>query len=99
MRSGGSRSPRPAPVSAGAPLPTQPQLVEDLPVAVGVLVLEVFQQPAALADQLEQAAPGVVVLLVSLEVLGQPGDPLAEQRDLDLGGPGVRIVQAVGLDD
>jgi hypothetical protein len=37
----------------------------------------------------------VVVVLVQLEVLGQVGDPLGQQRDLGFRGAGVGVMQAV----
>ena len=44
-----------------------------------------IQQATALRHQLEQAAAGVVVLLVGLEVLGEVGDPFGEDGHLDFG--------------
>ena len=44
---------------------------------MGVLYLEVIEQPAALADLHEQAAAGMMVLRVRFEVLGQVVDALA----------------------
>src|ERR1700730_190182 len=72
-----------------------PQSVDELLVAVAVLRLEIVEQTAPLADQLEQAAPRVVVLLVRLEVLGEVVDPLRQERHLHLGGPGVALVSLV----
>src|SRR5690606_27960503 len=37
---------------------------------------EVIEEPPPLADELEEPAPAVVILLVRLEVLRQVGDPL-----------------------
>ena len=51
------------------------------------VALQVVQQPAPAADHLQQAAPRVVVLLVRLQVLGEPVDPLGQDRDLHLGEP------------
>ena len=56
-------------------------------------------QPAALADELEQPAAAVVVVLVRAQVLGEVADALGEQRDLDLGGTGVAVVLLVVGDD
>ena len=53
---------------------------------------------AALADHLVQAAAGVVVLLVDLQVLGQLVDAGGQNGDLHLGGAGVSGMGAVGLD-
>src|SRR5207248_6004502 len=71
-----------------------PQTVDQLAVPGGILRLEVIEQPPALADELEQSAPRVVVLLVRLEVLGQVMDALGEQRDLHLRRAGVALVGA-----
>src|SRR3990167_8562178 len=68
-------------------------------VALGILALDVIEQAAALADQLQQAAPRVVVLRVGLEMLREVIDPLAEQRHLDFGGPGVRFRDPVPADN
>src|SRR5689334_20549739 len=73
--------------------------VDQLAVAIEVLVLEVVEQPTALADQLEEATTRVVVLLVRLEVLGEVVEALGQERDLDLGRPGVAVVGRVLLDD
>src|ERR1700737_3854188 len=72
---------------------------DQLLVALGVLGLQIVEEPPPLADQLEQAAPRVVVLLVGLEMLGQVMDALGEQRDLHLGRAGVALVGAELLDD
>ena len=76
-----------------------PSLLDQLRVAIGVLALQVVEQPAPLADELQQPAPGVMVLDVRLEVLRQVVDALAEERDLDFRGAGVGVVRAVDTDD
>ncbi len=45
--------------------------------------LQVIQQAAAFADQLKEATPRGVILLVGLEVFGQFTNPLTQNRDLD----------------
>src|SRR5882762_8291102 len=40
----------------------------------------------------------MVILRVGLEVLGQPVDPLGQERDLDLGRPGVPLMRLELLD-
>src|SRR5207245_10343402 len=74
------------------------QPFDQLPVPGGVLRLEVVEEPPALADQLEQAAARMVVLLVRLEVFRQVLDALGEERDLDLRRAGVALVGAELLD-
>src|SRR3954467_1172828 len=51
------------------------QLFDDRLVALFVGALQVIEQLAALRDHLEKAAPRMVVLHVSLEVIGQRVDP------------------------
>ena len=78
---------------------TDTQLGDQGTIALDVLLHEIIEQAAALTDHLVQAAAGVVVLRVLLEVLGELSDTLGEDSDLDLGGPGVGLVGTVGLDD
>src|SRR6476661_10203884 len=80
---------------AGAVLAAQPEPLDQGAVAADVHLLQVAQQPAPTADQAHQAAAGVVVVLVLLEVLGQVRDPLGQHRHLRLGRTGVALVQAV----
>ena len=47
-------------------------------------LLEVLEEAPALADEQQQAAARVVVVLVRLEVLGEVLDALGEEGDLDL---------------
>ena len=76
---------------------TDAQLGNDSAVALDVLGHQIVQHLAALTDHLQQAAAGVVVLLVDLQVLGELVDTGSEDGDLDLGGAGVRGMGAVGL--
>src|ERR1700694_670225 len=80
------------------PSPPEPELGDDRSVPLDVGALQIVQQPAALADQLQQPAPRVVVVGVRLEMVGEVIDPFAEDRDLDFGRPGVLLVEAVRLD-
>src|SRR5437867_517655 len=59
-----------------------PELLDQLSVALRVPVLEIVQQAAARSDHLEQATAGVMILGVRVEVLGQAFDPAAEDGDL-----------------
>src|SRR2546422_6221138 len=74
------------------------EFVDDGPVPSGILGLEIFQEPPALADQHQQAPTRVMILRVGLEMLGQSVDPLGQERDLDLGRPGVALVGLELLD-
>src|SRR5262249_33678537 len=77
--------------SRGTPrlLLAQAEPLDQSRVTLGALVLQVGEQPAALRDELHETAPGVMVLGVGLEVLGQVGDPVGQKGDLDFGGSGV----------
>jgi hypothetical protein len=86
-------------VYGARPSPPEPELGDDSPVTLDVGALQVVQQPATLADQLEQPAPRIVVVGVRLEVVGEVVDPFAEDGDLDFGRSGVLLIEAVRLDD
>ena len=62
--------------------------LDELLVAPVVLALEIVEQPAALTDH-HQATPGMEILLVRLQMIGQILDALGQDRDLDLGRAGV----------
>ena len=75
------------------------ELGDERQITVTVLLAEIVEQRTTLVDHHQQAAAGVVVLGVPLEVLGQVLDPLRQDRDLDLGRPGVVLAAAMVLDD
>jgi len=79
----------------GFKLSAEAETLDQRTVSLDVHLHHVVQQPAAAADQQQEPATGVVVVLVSLEVLGEADDALGQQRDLGLGGSGVRVVHAV----
>src|SRR6266700_5361090 len=60
---------------------------------------QIIEQLATLRHELEQAAPGVIVLDVGLEMLGQGRDALREDRDLHLRRTGVAGFRGIILDD
>src|SRR4051794_23379347 len=78
---------------------TQAEALHDGAVTLDVGLLEIVQEPPALADEQQQATTAVVVVLVLLEVLGQVGDAVREQRDLHLRGAGVALGGGVLGDD
>src|SRR5918992_4118750 len=82
----------------GSGLLAEPESLNGRAVALEILPLQVIEQAAAAADQLEQAAAAVMVLGVGLEVLGQLGDAVGEQGHLHLRGPRVGVVDTVVLD-
>src|SRR6266487_807663 len=59
---------------------------------------QIIEQLAALRHELEQAAPGMVVLDVGLEMLGQARNALREDRDLDFRHTGVAGFGGIILD-
>ena len=56
-------------------------------------------EAAAPPDELEQPSPGVMILPVGAEMLGQLVDPARQKGDLNLGRARVRIALAVPGDD
>jgi hypothetical protein len=71
----------------------------DTEIALDIRVLQIVEQPAALADEFEQPTTRVVVFLMCLKMLRQIRDSLTEQCDLDLRGSRVFFVQAVLVND
>ena len=71
----------------------------DRPVTLDVNFLKVVEQTATLTDHLQQTATGMVILLVSLEVLGEVVDALCEQSNLNLGRTGVAFVKGLLCND
>src|SRR5215208_6192804 len=65
------------------------ELRDEVGVALLVLAAEIIQQRTTLVHQHQKAAARMVVLRVRLEMLGQVLNSLREDRDLDLGRPGV----------
>src|SRR5205085_2279925 len=80
-------------------LAAQAELADEFVIPFDVSTLEVVEQAPALRDHLEQPPARVVVLLVSLEVLGQLVDTLREQSYLHLRRPRVAFVRLVLVDD
>src|SRR6476660_8953560 len=72
---------------------------DDDAVARAVLLHQVGEKAAALADELEEAAARMVVLGKTLEMLGQLLDPLGQERDLDFRRAGVTFLGGVAGDD
>src|SRR5262249_20586114 len=74
------------------------ELADQLRVPVGILPFEIVEQTPALAHQLQEAAPRVMVLKVRLEVLGEVINALAEQRDLDFRGTRISGMGPIATD-
>jgi hypothetical protein len=75
------------------------QAADQIGVPIGILALQVIQEPAALPDKLEETASRVVVLRVGLEVLGEVSDSFAENGDLNFRRSGVGVVRTVRSDE
>ena len=70
-------------------LAAQAELFDQGLVASIVVLLEVVEKAATGRNQLEQAAAGMVILAMVLEVLGEVGNTFAEDRDLDFRRTGI----------
>lgn len=80
-------------------LSTQTKLLDQRTVTVDIGALEVIEQAAAGTDHHLHTTTGVVIMLVLLQVLGQIGDALGEQGNLDLRGTSVALVGRELVDD
>ncbi len=76
-----------------------PELLDEFTILVDVLVLDVLQKAAPLADELHESTTRVVVLLVNLQMLGQVADASAQDGNLDLCASGVPLAFAELLDE
>lgn len=65
------------------------KFVDNVFITLGVVFLQIIQQAATLADHHEQTAPGGVIFLMRLEVLGQLADPLTQNCNLDFRASGI----------
>jgi hypothetical protein len=72
----------------------QPELLNQRPIPLDILVLEVVQEAPPLAHQFDQSPAGVVVFGVGLEMIGQVTDALAQDGHLYFGGAGIRFMLA-----
>ncbi len=79
-------------------LSPDPELPDEGAVALHVDVPQVVQQTPLLANQEQEAAAGVVVLGVNLQVLCELPDARVRKRDLDLGRTGVLLRSPVSGD-
>ena len=72
---------------------------DDGTVTLDVGVDEGVEKSLSLADHFQQAASGVVVVLVLLQMLGEVVDSLGENRNLHFGRTCVALVCGVLFDD
>ena len=73
------------------PLSPDPELGDEGAIALDVGVPQVVQQAPLFSDQEKEAAAGVMVFGVRLQVLGELPDASGRQRDLNFGGTCVPI--------
>src|SRR5215212_5939333 len=73
-------------------LAAQTELADERAIPLQVLLLEVVQEAPAAAHQHQEAAAGVMVVLVLAQVVGEVVDATGEHRDLDLGRSRVPLV-------
>src|SRR5574337_234921 len=85
--------------SFGAPSPADPELFGQGPVPPRIFLFQILQKTAALADELQQAPPGVMIFHVEFEVIGETVDALREQRDLHFWRAGVPFVESNLFDE
>ena len=79
-------------------LVTEGEAHEEILVEIGVGALGVVEHLATLGHHHEQTAAGSMVVLVSLEVLGQVNDTLGKHCHLETGGAGVLLVRLEVVD-
>jgi hypothetical protein len=72
----------------------QPELLNQRPISLDILVLEVVQETAPLTHQFDQSPAGMVIFGVGLEMISQVTDTLAQDSHLYFGGAGIRFMLA-----
>ena len=87
------------PRQRGLCLATNTQLGDDGAVALHIVIAHVVQETTTATDELHEATTRVVITLVDLKVLSKMRDAIREDGDLDLGRPGVGVVELVLSDD
>ena len=78
---------------------TDTQLRDDGPIPFDICVHQVIQEPAALANQLEETATRRMILWMILEVVSQLIDSSGEDGNLDFRSSCVRTILSKLLDD
>jgi len=94
-----SEGPRASPRSEAASLAAKPEPSDDGPVARAVLLHQIREKAAALADELEEAAARMIVFGEASKMRRQLLDPLGDERDLDLRRPRVTVLGGIPGDD
>src|SRR2546427_117251 len=68
-------------------------------VALNVFLAQIGEHPLAASDHHHQATPGVKVVLMFAQVVGQLVDTRRQQRDLNLRRTGITLMGGVSYDD
>jgi hypothetical protein len=74
-------------------LSAEAEIIDDGAVPLNIVVPHIIEQAAAAADQHQQPATRMVILLVDLQVLGEVLNAMGKQADLDLGAAGVAVMK------
>ena len=90
---------RPKAAAEKSELSAEAKALDEFTVALDVDIRQVAEQTTTLTHEKQQTTTRVVVVLVSLEVLGQVFDALGENRNLNLGRTGVTLVSCILFDD
>jgi hypothetical protein len=80
-------------------LSAEPELLNQRPISLDILVLEVVQESPTLTHQFDQSPAGMVIFGVGLEMISQITDALAQDGYLHLGGAGIRFMLAKPVND
>jgi len=94
-RTKGALEARPGPNPSAA----DSESLDQRAIPIRVTSLQVVEKSPPLAHDAQQAASGMVVLLVDLEMLLKPRDALGQDRDLHLGRTRVGGSSSIGADD
>jgi hypothetical protein len=74
------------------------QLLNERLISLRAASLQILQEPSAPGNHGKQTSARVMILQVRLEVLGQLGDPLTQDRYLHFWGTGIRGMDPVSTD-
>src|SRR5262245_42055616 len=74
---------------------SQAKTVDQVVITIDVTTFQIIKKTAALADQLQQSAARMIILLVSLEMISQFINALGQQRDLNFRRAGIGAVRLV----
>jgi len=83
----------------GFPLLPDPEFFDNVLVSAHIAFFEIVEKSSALPNEFEQSAPGVMILLMGLEVIVQRRNSVRQEGDLDLRGSRVVIVESEPIND